>query len=84
MEVETEEAKSDTAPVNINIAGFSSIDEFTKVCQCQYKRRQDLSFNNIYFYRLVMLLLLKDLNAQMHFLLVPPEVYMRPVLHSVK
>lgn len=30
MEVDTEETKSDTASV-INIAGFSTIDEFTKV-----------------------------------------------------
>lgn len=30
MEIDKEDEKTDTAPV-INIAGFSSIDEFTKV-----------------------------------------------------
>lgn len=87
MEVDTEEIKSDTASV-IDIAGFSTIDEFTKVCQYNNnfakKKNDRKSFENIPIDRLLMLPLLKDLEPQMHFLQVQPGVYMQHVLHLVK
>lgn len=85
MEVDAEEVKSDAAPV-INIAGFSTIDEFTKVTKCTKpkQRRSKIKEFFCHFGRLVMLSLLKDLNAPMHFLQVRPEVYMLPVPHLVK